>query len=404
MAGTLVLLFLAASPASAQPQPSPSERAAALVAESRKLAAEGRHRDALAKLDAASAAVNARTPVLLAATIAFRRVLSLRALGDRAAAVPAAERARTLAARAGDDALLVDTYLQLAQLRNEGGDVEGAIELLEEGRGAAERMKDETGLAAVLEALGRFRHVQGRAAETVELCSRAIAIANRIGHNGFAVSSRTIRSNGLLALGRFDEALADAERAYELSRGARPNVQVGATFSLAQAHAHIWNLERADGLWNEAIEAYRRLGSKQGVGLSFRQRMDTRFALRNYDDAARDGEEALAILETTSPVMLPGLLARLALIEARRERFDAARSYAARAAELKVALGTSRFVHNDLGLVGLALSEPDSAETHFRAVRDVSRSIPDPGKSGGPSTGSDGRRCFAATRCWPRRS
>ena len=377
-AGTACLLVLLAAFARAQPAPPSSDRATALVEESRKLAAEGRHRDALAKLDAASAIVNPRTAVHLAATIEFRRVMSLRSLGDRAAAIPAAERARSLAARAGDDALLLDSFLQLAQLRNDGGDVEGAIEVLEEGRVVAERMTNEVGLAAVLEALGRFRHVQGRAAETVELCSRAIAIADRIGHVGFSVSSRTIRSNGLQALGRFDEALADAERAYELARNARPNVQAGAIFGLAQAHAHIWNLERADGLWNEAIETYRRIGSKLGIGQSFRQRMDTRFALRNYDDAARDGEEAVRLLETTAPFLMPGLLARLALIEARRERFDAARSYAARAAELKVAPGTSRFVRNDLGLVGLALSDPDSAETHFRVVQDVSRTIPDP--------------------------
>jgi CHAT domain-containing protein len=376
--GAICFLVLLAADASAQSPPSKSAQAEALVAESRKLAGGGQHRDALAKLDAASALVNPRTEVRLAATIEFRRVFSLRALGDRVAAVPAAERARTMAARAGDDALLVDTILQLAQLRNDGGDVDGAIEVLEAGRVVAERMTNEIGLVAVLEAQGRFRHIQGRAAETVELCTRAVTIADRLNHTGFSVSSRTIRSNGFLALGRFDEALADAERAYEVARTAGPGVQAGAIFTLAQAHAHIWNLDRAEGLWNEAIEIYRRLGSKGGIGLSFRQRMDTRFALRNYDDAARDGEEAVRVLETTAPYMMPGLLARLALIEARREKLDAARAYAARAAALKVAPGTSRFVRNDLGLVALALSDSASADAHFRIVLEVSRSIPDP--------------------------
>jgi CHAT domain-containing protein len=371
-------IYATADRPSAQSRSVGVDAIATLREEVQSLAQRGNHRGALERLSLAERTAGARPDPAVAARIELLRSTSLRAIGDRASAERASTRARHLASGIGNEPILIESLLQLSVLLSESGRVPEATRLAEDALARAERAGNEKLLASSLDALARYRAQQGRSVENVDLAARAIAIADRIDDVELAVRARVAQGTGLLALGRFDDALATGERAFEIARGRLISLEASSAFSLAQAHAHVWNLDRATELWNAAIAAYRRSGLKIGVALALRQRVDTMYALGDFDAAARDGEEALPMLESDGSTWAPGLLARLALVEARRGRAEPARDYASRAAVRSTDQASRRFVHNDLGLVGLLTGSADNAEKHFTEVLSVARAMTDP--------------------------
>jgi CHAT domain-containing protein len=352
----------------------------AFVAHVRALLASGRPADALQALATAGRALEtAPAPVRVRAEILAAR--AHRALADVPAANGAAQTAFQRAERAKDPGLRVEAHLALSDLAKDRGDFERVGTLLGVAEPLAVRAAQASLLAGVLSRKAEWLRMQGRAQEALAAHGQALAAAEASDDRSLPPLVRTGRSVTRLGLADYDGALVDAQAGYELARQQDDkNVRALSIFGLAQAHAHIRNLETAAQLWTEAIEAYRDAGVQINVALALRQRMDTWFAMEDYDRAAADGEAALAQMERTgSGGTLEGLLARLALIEARRSRPDASEAYRARAAALLANVPDRRRVsaETDFGLVALHLGQAERARGHFEAVLAQARRLGD---------------------------
>jgi CHAT domain-containing protein len=343
-----------------------------------ELTGKGRSRDALPLLDRALALAARRGDFEVQARIELQRATAWRGLADPARARAAADRALALARRANHPATAVQALTAIANLLADAGDPAAAGIRLREAVSLAEQIDRRT-LASLLELLGRNARALGNNDQALHYLGRAVAAADEAGDLVVGIRARTARSTALLGLGRFAEGLADAEQAFDLAREKEPRMRPAATFSLAQAHAHVWNLDRAAALWTEAIERYREMGPPIGVALSMRQRMDTWYALGEFDRAAEDGAEALALFgKTGSAGTEPNVLARLALIASRRGDADTARRYAQSARAAARPGPDRRSFDNDLGLVALRTGDPDAAARAFDDVLVRSLSLGDP--------------------------
>jgi CHAT domain-containing protein len=340
---------------------------------------EGQFREGLALLDQAGALAVRRGDLVAQARVELQRATAWRGLADLARARAASDRARELALRADQPTVAVQALSMMATLLTEAGEPAAAAVRLQEALPLAERMTDRRTLASLLDLLGRNARDRGANQEALQYLNRAIATADEAGEFVVGIRARTARSTTYLGLGRFTEALVDAEQAFEIARGKEPRMRPAAAFGLAQAHAHVWNLDRAAELWTEAIAAYREIGPPIGVALALRQRMDTWYALGELDRAAEDGAQALALFaKTGSAGTEAGLLARLALISARRGDAGAARQHTEAAGAAARTGPQRRFIDNDLGLVALALGEVDAAVRAFDDVLVRSLSLGDP--------------------------
>ena len=357
--------LLVAAPASARTQDGPEA--------ARQLIAAGKHAEALSALESAGPAGDPAA----AANIELLRGTALRALGRLPEAAAAAGRAQRIAEAARNHALTARALLQLATLSSDRGDDAAAEIHLQAALGEARASSDRVLPLSVLEALGRNARARGDNTAALTHLGAAIDAAVSTGNVELIVRARGARSATLLGLARFDEALADAQAAYDiLPPSAAPRQKASATFALAQVQAHLWNLDRAAVLWTEAIEQYQKAGLQIGVSLSTKQRMETWFALGDLDRAAADGAEALRLFERTgSAGTTPELFARLALIEARRGHHAEARAYAAR---VQVQDGPRRrFTENDLGLTAMFLGDHAIAIQRFDSVLQQSLALGD---------------------------
>lgn len=369
---------LAVSPL-AQSAPDQTE-ARRLLAEARGLSAtQGRHGDALVVLARAMAAAVAADDLEGQARIEVQRGVAYRAISQRAEATKVLLHARDLAVGTTFSTVAVQALNLLATLAAEAGDPTKAAEWLNQARPLAEASGDRAIYASVLESLGRNARLLGHTDDALRFSTEAIETADAEGDYVTVARALGARSTVLLGIGRLDDALADAERAFALASSQVPQMRSSTLFSLAQAHAHVWNLERAAELWTQAIESYQADSLQIGVTLATRQRMDTWSAMGEYDKAAADGETALALMaQTGSAGARPGLLARLALIETQRGHPEAAAAYAAQARRTAVDGPDRRFLDNDLGLVALQISDLSSAARSFQQVLDRATALADP--------------------------
>lgn len=341
--------------------------------DARALAGAGRHKEALAVIARAVPRVAQAGDRASEAEAELLRSSSLRAIADRPAALASAERALTLSAAAD---LQVRALTQIARLHSDDGQETKAAEVLQRAWTIAGRAGDATLTIQVGEARAANARARGNGADAARAFADVIEAADRAGSLDYRIRGRTGRSSALLGLGRFDEALVDGERAYALAASAPVRLRASATFALAQVHAHLWNLDRAAQLWDQAVSLYREAGLQIGVALSHRQAMDTWFALRDFDRALKEGSAALALYETAgSQGSLPDTLARLALIQARRGDAAASVGLAARARAASEGVPARRlvFIENDLGLVELYGGRPEAAGALFERVRATAR-------------------------------
>jgi CHAT domain-containing protein len=348
----------------------------ARLSEAQRAAGAGKHREALDLLSTIISTGSVSGDRNLVAEAELLRSSSLRGLAEGAAAAEAAARALALGRALDDPGVRVRALVQLATLHSDRGDETRAAEYLSQAAPVARAAADPKLHMVIGEALAANARARGAGAEAVDYYGEVVAAADRANERDHSIRGRTGRSSALLGLGRYDEALADADRAYALAAGGPARLRASAAFSLAQVHAHLWNLEVASDLWQKAEALYREAGIQLGIALSLRQSMDTWFAMREFDRAAGAGEAALAMYEKTgSQGSGADTLARLALIEARRGRFEAARSYAGRARAAAATVPARRlvFIENDLGLVELYANRPREAASLFRRVREVAR-------------------------------
>ncbi|MEZ5319534.1 MAG: CHAT domain-containing tetratricopeptide repeat protein [Vicinamibacterales bacterium] len=378
----------AARQASQNPAPADLDQ---VIASALTLFQQGRHQEARAALDAAAGRL-ATAPAGQRAQALWVRAQVERALSRHDDAERAAADGVTEAVRAGNTRIEAELRLVQITLAGDRGDAALMNERIALAEDAARRADAQGVLAAVLAAKGRALRAQGKPRESLEAHSAALAIAEAMDYPQAEIQYLGLRATTYLGLGDYDEALADAQRAYDLAR--RPDIGgallSSATFALAQVLGNIRDLERAADLWTEAVEAYRKTGPEIGVALSIRQRMDVYYALEDYDRAASDGATALEMFERTgSAGTTIGLLSRLSLIQARRgQRAEAdaaarraeADAYARRAeAMLEGTPDRQRItVDLDLGLMALAQAEPDQAAARFRRVAETADRLSDP--------------------------
>lgn len=385
-----VVRFLAATilplsiviPLQALPAQDSTGRPAAerVLDEARAKLASGNSAAALAALDRARTTCRQSKDVACLVQTELLASSAYQARGELARAERHAQRARTLAA-GKDPTLEAQAIIKLAAIAADRGDARGAERLLETALPLAERAGDARTLGVLLELSGRNARALGRHADSAALHARAIEAASRAGDLRTTIRAYGARSTTLLGLGKFDEALDNAQRAYEHARDVPDlGLKASAVFGLAQVNAHIWNLDRAAELWTEAIEAYRKAGLALGVALATKQRMDTWNALGDYDRAAVDGRATLTLFEQSGSAGTSAeVFARLALIEANRGDEPTALAYAGRAEQaLSGTLeGRQMYSRNDLGLMALKLKRPAEAESRFRRVLELAGKLGD---------------------------
>lgn len=370
---------LAATSAAATSAPSAAGNPARLTSQARALMARGRQREALRLADRiASMYARADDASGLAATDLLRSD-AWRALGDEERARAAARRARARARVLGEPLLEARALVHLAAVASDRGDRGRAAALLNRAQPLAERGGDPGVRAALLEAQARNERTLGLTAASTLDHTRALEQAKRAGRIDLQIRALGGRATTYMGMGRFDAALADEQAAYRLARGpTEPRLKAQAAFGLAQAEAHLWNLDRAEALWTEAIDQYRQAGFRLGVALARKQRMDTRFAMGDLEGAADDGTAALASLDAMgSAAELPALLARLALVEAVRGDRGAVDRYSVRAEATAGERPLRRFVENDLAMTALRSGRPDEAAPRFARVLAIARKLGD---------------------------
>jgi CHAT domain-containing protein len=380
LAATLALLLLANAPI-LQAQPGPGARpAATAVTLAQEIAADellagNKLRDALVELDRAAAIYRKTGDRLALARVTLKKSRARARLGDLEGAARDAEQAR---AGASDPALLLEVLTHIAVLATDRSDFQRADAALREALPIAARSGDARGEATTLHALSQLEDRRGLQLQALEHRRQAIAAADRSGDVPLRVRTRGSASMTLLGLARYDEALALAQAAHELARPEPPTVRANATFNLAQVNAHIWNLDRSAELWSATIEAYREAGRTANVALAMKQRVDTWFALGEFERAATEGREAFDLLQQSAQTQYTAeTAARVALSELRRGGAAAARSWSDRArAELSRAPESRHlYVHNDLGIVEAELGDPGRANADFARVAEVARRV-----------------------------
>jgi CHAT domain-containing protein len=337
----------------------------------------GKHQEGLETLARAVLVYRRSGDRLGIARARLKMSTACRALAQFEAAAQHARDAYDLAD--ADPTVRIAALVQLGRIETDRGDFVRADAWLRQALPIAERAGDALTESSVLRALGQASDLRGLQREALDYYIRASRAADRAGDLGARVSSRGNASVALLGLSRYDEALALAQEAFELSQPATaPAIRASALFHLAQAHGHVWNLERAAALWPPTVEAYREAGNLRGVAQATKQSVDTSFARGEFDRAVADGERAAELLRQVGlHFYVPETMARLALSEARRGRLDAARNWSDRArAEIATAPAARHvFVHNDLGLVAIELGDFTRAEADFTRVQEVAREI-----------------------------
>jgi CHAT domain-containing protein len=289
-------------------------------------------------------------------------------------------RAATAYRQAKDDESIVRVVLKASRARISIGDFAGADAALREALPIAERTGNALVQSDVLRALAVVDERLGRQREALEHFRQAVSAADRSGDADRRIRARNGAAAALLGLSRYDEALATAQDAYEIADrpGVPPLLRAVALFALAQANAHIWNLDRAAELWPATIDAYRDVGSPANVARALKQSVETWFALGDFDRAVAVGEQAVAELRQTRQLdLVAETEARVALSELRRGRAGEARQWAARArADLATAPESRHlFVHNDLGIVESEVGDLTRARADFARVLDIARRI-----------------------------
>ena len=324
----------------------------------------------LAELDKLQPQI-AAAPAAVQSRAQFIRATTLRLLPDLAGATKAAEEAYALGVRAGHGYLEFDSLMLLVALDRDRGDLDAAAAHLTTALPAADRTGELVGRFNVRLEQGRLLFARGRGAQALAPLTEALEIAERGGSTRLRMQALTSRSTTRLGVNDYDGALADAQLAYDLAkREVGIDVQASAAFALGQTLSQIGDLERGLQYWTESVDLYTRAGVPLGVSLATRQRMDVYFALGDYESAEADGLKARELFpKTGSAGQEPAVLSRLALIEAKLGRPEAAAAYAKEAAA-KAASAAPRVrtqIESDLATV--ALEQKDFADAAVRYGR-----------------------------------
>jgi CHAT domain-containing protein len=359
----------------ASPRPAanvrPEESAAARLQET------GKPREALVELDRAAAAYRRAGDNLGLARVALKRSAARRVLGQLDEAARDAEEARTYGQT--DPALLLQALTLISRTATDRSDFTRAADAARESVSIAQRIGDPAAQARALRTLGLVAERQGRQHEALEHLTEAVRAADRTGEASLRVLTRGSAITVLLGLSRYDAALSMAQESFEIGdRSGVPGARANSLFDLSQASAHVWNLDRAAGLWQATIEAQRQVGNEVLVALSQKQSVETWFALGEFDRAAADGEIAVDLLQKTGQRQyVAETMARVALSQVRRGQRAEARRWADAARAALPAAPESRhlFVHNDLGIVEAELGELARARADYARVLDVAQQV-----------------------------
>lgn len=340
---------------------------------------KGNQKDALAALDRLQPQIDA-APAAVRGRAALVRGLLLRLTGDAAGALRAATDARTFGAQAPHPNIEFDALILLSNLAQDRGDLAAAAARLADAVPIAERLDDDLARFNVRLDQGRVARARGRGGEAIAPLSEALALAERMKAIRPQMQALISRSAARLGLSDFDAALADAQRAYDLSAAQAPDLRAAAATALAQCLGQIGDLDAGLALYTDAIESYTKANFTIGIALATRQRMDVRASLGDDEGAAADGDAALALFaKAGSQGQEPAVRSRLALITARLGRRDASTAHIQAAAKGLAAMQprVRAQVEGDLAQAALAQDDFAGATAQYSAVLDQARRLRD---------------------------
>jgi tetratricopeptide (TPR) repeat protein len=213
-------------------------------------------------------------------------------------------------------------------------------------RDAFERLsslgRDQTEKAGtLLNNWGLTLQLLGRPAEAETAFRRAVAISNA-GEKADAVSPMLLNNlaRALVELRRLDEAVSNAEHAYEKARRGGDDVAINQTLLVrTAAYRERGELDRAERTLDEVAPRIDRMYAPNHLAhvAVATERSMLAFARGDFPAAARHADDAVTIATASaqSGEALPRVLVRRANVRTRLGRAEEARADAARAVELE---------------------------------------------------------------------
>ena len=249
-----------------------------------------------------------------------------------------------------------------------GGDAAVAASLADDAVRAAKGSRSDAALSRALSVKGAVAHAGGRHEEAAAIYAEAFELADRAGERHAAAS---LLVN--VGLGRLERG--DAGPAIEaLREGARRLTELGRRGDAARALYNLGNaaaLVGDDDLAREAVRRARDWAIEAGdaSASAYASVVEAELAIR-----AGKLREAARLLELTWAAELPDAVrvtvgARLAIVEAVRDRLDAARSALAATEGLRT--DASALAEREVAATRVALAEGRVAEAAERASRAI---------------------------------
>ena len=318
---------------------------------------------------------------LLACAASIALALAL-ASGARAADPPPDPEALKREASAARDTPQKAAALAALAKHHWQTDQDAALRYGTDGLAVADRINDDRGRAANLNAVGIVHYLRGDYDRAKPMLERALALHESTGSAREA--GRVAANLGHLhsALNRADEALAAYARAEALA------VRAGDDAGLATAHDGVGNLLQAQGRYREAIAAYEKslayaakAGDEQSRAITLNNLAnclfefgDAKAALENYLTAAQ------AFERLNLPIYQAQAYSNIATIMAGQNMTEQAQGYLERALAIQrkagnrpaegVTLLNLGVMQNDAGQIARAIATYDQARKLFAELGD----------------------------------
>jgi DNA-binding SARP family transcriptional activator/Tfp pilus assembly protein PilF len=194
---------------------------------------------------------------------------SLWAQGDTVAARRHADDALELARAAGDELAIATAWVAQALVFAADGERTANLRAYETALEHAERAGDALTIVRIRSNMGSMHSEEGRHAEALLELDEAILLAASAGVGVVGALSYINRAEALLALGRLDEAVAEAAVAVETYRAARSPMHVFALLLEADIHRVRGNATRAQVRYREASDRAEATGDAQVLTVAF---------------------------------------------------------------------------------------------------------------------------------------
>ncbi len=181
-----------------------------------------------------------------------------------------AERAVELFTESGDMRAYAESYYNLAWVRLRQGDPEAALGAVQQSlvlfRSCDNGFDGDDGrvqraVAVALNAVGWCHSLLGQHEQALDHCRQALALQERLGHDGGTADTWDSIGNALHHLGRYDEAVAAYRNALALYRRLdAPRYKAITLMHLGDTHLSAGHPDAARATWTEALDGMEQIG------------------------------------------------------------------------------------------------------------------------------------------------